>query len=94
MGQLPVLGLEKIKFLFNFLLDPFILSGFFAAFLASFAWMAAMTKFEISYAYPFMSLNFVLVVLISIPLFSETFNLYKLSGVTLIILGTILVAKS
>lgn len=93
-GAFPELWFDKVKFLFSVLFDPFVFSGFVAAFLASFAWMAAMTKFEISYAYPFMSLNFVLVFLISIPLFSETFSLYKLCGVIFIVLGTILVARS
>jgi len=45
----------------NFLFDPLIFSGFASAFIASFFWMAAMTKFELSYAYPFMSRVFVLV---------------------------------
>ncbi|OOE39544.1 hypothetical protein BZG06_15705 [Salinivibrio kushneri] len=93
-GALPELWVPRIKFLLNVLFDPFVFSGFVAAFLASFCWMAAMTKFEISYAYPFMSLNFVFVFLISVPLFSESFNLHKLAGVFFIVLGTVLISRS
>ena len=91
-GSFPAETSEKIKFLAFLFLDPVILSGFLAAFLASLSWMAAMTKFELSYAYPFMSLNFVLVLLLSSNLLGEPVTLYKIIGVTLIVLGTLVIA--
>ncbi len=91
-GSFPLETTEKIKFLSILFLDPIILSGFFAAFLASLSWMAAMTKFELSYAYPFMSLNFVLVLLLSINLLNEPLTLYKIIGVGFIVLGTLVIA--
>ena len=39
-----------------------------------------MTKFEISYAYPFMSLSFVLVFGLSIFLFQESVTFAKVAG--------------
>ena len=59
-GPLPDSFLDKLNFLFHLLFDPFIFSGLLAALIASFFWMAAMTKFDVSYAYPFMSGAFVL----------------------------------
>ena len=91
---LPDEFLMKIKSLTLLIFDPFILSGFISAFLASLAWMAAMTKFELSAAYPFMALNFVLVFLIAVPLFEEIVSWQKILGTTLIILGTVLIAKA
>ena len=91
-GAFPIETAEKIKFLFYLLIDPFILSGLFAAFLASLSWMAAMTKFEISYAYPFMSLNFVLVLLLSTSILGEPLTWYKSLGVLLIVVGTFIIA--
>lgn len=41
----------------KFLFDPLIFSGFISAFIASVFWMLAMTKFELTYAYPFMALS-------------------------------------
>lgn len=46
LGALPPEALAKLKFLVMLLFDPAIFSGFAAAFLASLAWMAAMTRFE------------------------------------------------
>ena len=77
LGEMPVASAAKLKFLIMAVVDPAIFSGFFAAFLASLAWMAAMTKFELSYAYPFMSLNFVIVLLLSAWLLHEPITMNK-----------------
>lgn len=92
-GQLPEDSIEKLKFFISLLLDPAIFSGFAAAFLASLAWMAAMTKFDLSHAYPFMSLNFVVVLLLSGWLLSEPMTTQKALGVGVIVLGTIIAAR-
>lgn len=92
-GSLPTDLFEKLKFLISLFLDPAIFSGFAAAFLASLAWMAAMTKFELSHAYPFMSLNFVVVLLLSGWLLSEPVTLQRALGVGLIVLGTVVAAR-
>lgn len=93
-GLLPVDISEKVFFLFKLLFDPYIFSGFASAFIASFFWMATMTKFELSYAYPFMSCAFILVFLFSVFLFNETITFYKISGLLFIILGIFISSKS
>ena len=60
-GAMPEEFSGKLLFLAKAFLDPFILSGFAAAFVASLFWMAAMTKFQVSFAYPFMSIAFIAV---------------------------------
>lgn len=92
-GRLPPELIDKLKFLLGLLLDPAIFSGFAAGFLASLAWMAAMTKFDLSHAYPFMSLNFVVVLLLSGWLLSEPMTLQKALGVGLIVIGTVVAAR-
>ena len=93
-GFLPDTFSKKIAFLFNVFLDPFVLSGLFSAFIASFFWMAAMTKFELSYAYPFMSLAFVFVLILSYFLFHEPITIQKIIGISFIIAGIIISSKS
>lgn len=81
-------------FLVEFVLfRPLVISGLLSAVLASFAWIATLSRFELSYAYPFMSLNFVVVVLLSFVLFHEGINAYKLAGLALICLGVLVVSK-
>lgn len=88
-GSLPIDLIDKLIFLFRLFLDPYILSGFFAAFLAALCWMAAMTKLDLSHAYPFMSLSFVLVLVLSGLLLNEPVSLYKIIGLIIIVFGII-----
>ena len=94
VGSLPEDLTDKIVFLFKLLFDPWIFSGFLAAFIASFFWMATMTKFDISYAYPFMSGAFVLVFILSVFLFQEAMNWQKIVGLLLIVTGIIITSRS
>lgn len=91
---LPLDVKEKIIFLFHLLLDPFIISGLLSAFVASLFWMMAMTKFELSYAYPFMGLTYAIVFGIAIYLFGESFTMYKLVGILLIMSGIYVLSRS
>lgn len=90
---LPEGVLEKIVYLTKIIFDPFIFSGFASAFIASLFWMAAMTKFEITQAYPFMSLAPALVFIIGIVFLGEAFSLGKVIGLVFIIIGTIITVK-
>ena len=92
-GSLPTDGLSKLIFLLRQFLNPWILSGFIAAFLASLCWMAAMTKFELSEVYPFMSLAFVLVMLFSVFFLGESVSPSKVIGTGLVVLGLIILAR-
>lgn len=86
-GNLPIEFSHKIIFLGQLLMNGWIISALIAAFLASVTWMAAMTKLPLGYAYPFVSLSFVLVVLLSSVFFHESITPFKLMGVILIVLG-------
>jgi len=89
-GTLPEPFFLKMLFLLKLFIDPYILSGFISAFFASLCWMAAMTKFSLNYAYPFMGLNFVLVLLLSGFLFHETITTLKIIGIILVVSGIII----
>ena len=92
-GAFPQSFPERVLFLLRLLLNPWIIGGLFAGFLAFLCWMAAMTKFELSYAYPFMSLAFVLVLLSSALLFHETVTMPKMLGILLIMAGIIIAGR-
>lgn len=92
-GPLPADALGKISYIFSVLLNPWVLSGIFATFLAGVSWMLAMTRFEISYAYPFVSLNYILVLAAGFFFFNEALSVNKLVGSALVIVGIIVIAK-
>jgi len=92
-GPLPVELARKVVFITGLLLDPWIVVGVLAAFLAGLSWMSAMTKLEWSFAYPFISLSFVLVFVFSALLFHETVTASKVIGMLLIIAGIIVTGR-
>jgi drug/metabolite transporter (DMT)-like permease len=92
-GSLPVDLTKKALFVIALLLDPWVLAGIFAAFCAGLCWMSAMTRLELSFAYPFMSLSFVLVFVFSALLFHETVTVPKVVGMLLIIAGIIVTGR-
>lgn len=91
---LPETGIvDKFVALIRLIFDPFVFSGFASAFVASLFWMAAMSKFEITEAYPFMSLAPAIVFLLAVFFMGETFTIGKVIGLILIIIGTVVTVK-
>lgn len=94
VGSLPQGHLDKVVFLLQQFMNPWILSGFLAAFVASLAWMAAMTRFDLNYAYPFMSLAFVIVMVLGVLFLGETVNFSKVAGTLLVMAGLVVIARA
>ncbi|WP_258185654.1 EamA family transporter [Vibrio splendidus] len=93
LNDLPIDNLDKIIFIIKVLLNPWIISSIMATLFAGISWMLAMSKFEIGYAYPWISLNFVLMLLFGVLLFGEQLTISKVIGTVIIIFGiTILVS--
>ena len=88
-GPFPADPGEKLWFLARLLANPWVLSALAAGLLASVSWMAAMTRLELSHAYPFMSLAFILVMVCSAWFFSEPITPLKVTGIVLVVLGIV-----
>ncbi len=88
-GAFPADPGDKILFLARLLLNPWIISALAAALVSSIAWMAALTKLELSHAYPFVSLAFVLVMLGSAWFLNEPVTLLKIAGLVLVCAGIV-----
>ena len=92
-GVLPVSTGAKLMFLLHVCLNPWVVSGFAAAFLASICWIAAITKMELSHAYPFVGASFVFVLIGSGLFFGEAITPLKITGTALIVLGIIVASQ-
>jgi len=88
-GIFPPDAQEKLIFLLKLFLNAWVISAFMAAILASVSWMAAMTKLQLSHAYPLMSATFVLVLILSSLVFHEPLTWPKLIGLGFIVVGII-----
>lgn len=85
--------LGKLPVVFQLLLQPWVISAFVAAFGASLCWMLAVSRLELSRAYPFMALNFLIVCVAAVPLFGEVFTLSKAIGLATVIVGLIIISQ-
>ena len=89
-GQPPSDWPERAAYVLKMLFNPWVLSSLAAAFLGMLSWILALGRADLSYAYPFTSLAFVLVLLASAVLFREPITITKLVGMMLIVAGIII----
>jgi len=90
-GMIPEALIDKFWFVFSYLFDFYVLSGFVAAFFAAMFWIAAMTKFDVSYAYPIVTGSLVLLtVLLSVIILGESMRWMQVVGLLFIIIGVVL----
>lgn len=93
VGPLPDGLWDKGLFMMRTFFRPWIMLAFVLTFLSGVAWMLTLTKFEISYAYPFTSLSFIIMLVLGVLLFGEPFTISKLIGTLLVMGGLIIVTR-
>ncbi len=92
-GAFPDRNGERVEYVARLFLDPWVISVFLSALVASVTWALALTRFELSFAYPFMALSFVLVLVFGAAFLSESFTVAKVAGVALIVLGLVVASR-
>jgi drug/metabolite transporter (DMT)-like permease len=90
VGVFPDGFSDRLNYLADFLLNPWVISSLTAAAVAAMAWIAALSHLDLSRAYPFVSASFVLVLILSALIFHEAITVSKALGATLIVLGLVI----
>jgi uncharacterized membrane protein len=93
-GAFPATMAGKAEFLADLLLNPWIITVLAGALIAALSWMAALTHFELSRAYPFVALSFAFVLVLSAVVFDEAITFPKVAGVLLIMAGLAIGSQS
>lgn len=84
---------DKFLFAFSMLFNPYIIISLVFTLLAGVTWMIAMTKFEISYAYPFTILGLIFVTIFSVLFFGETISTTKIVGILFVVVGIFIISR-
>lgn len=73
-----------------------IFSGLVCYGLSMIAWIGVLTRIELSVAYPFLSISYILVYLAALllPWLNESFSLLRFSGIIFIGIGLMLITRS
>ena len=94
IGQWPQNFSEIIKFFLKVFSNPYVISAVMMTLLTVLAWILALSKAELSNAYPFMALSYVLVAVFSLLFFKEDITVLRWFGILVICLGVFLVSRS
>ncbi|MGR6832885.1 hypothetical protein [Aliivibrio wodanis] len=92
--NLPDNYFDKALSIFFVLINPWIISSIIATLLAGVSWMLVMSKFEISFAYPFISINFLLMLIVGVFIFGEPLTVSKVIGSVIVMFGLIVLARN
>lgn len=92
-GPLPADFAGKFIFIGRLFFNPWVLTSILATLLSGISWMLAMSRFEISYAYPWISFNFVLVLVFGVLLFGETLSPWKIIGTLFVVIGLAIMSR-
>lgn len=76
------------------LTNVFLWMAMFCYALSIFLWMAVLSKVEVSYAYPFLSIGYVVAAIAGYYLFGENISLIRIVGIAVICLGVFLISRS
>jgi drug/metabolite transporter (DMT)-like permease len=88
------LVLDPIGIFALILRAPLIVLGLALYALGALAWIVVLSRLDLSYAYPFLALNFVLIALVSWLLLGESMPGLRWAGIGCICIGILLVARS
>jgi len=80
--------------LLSLLMSPLVAAGLAMYGLSAVVWILVLSKVDLSLAYPFVGLGFVLTMAISALFLGEQVNAARLLGTFIIAVGAVLVAKS
>jgi multidrug transporter EmrE-like cation transporter len=74
--------------------SPLVMGGLVLYAVGAIAWIAVLRRMDLSYAYPFLALNFVLIVLVGQLVLGETVPWIRWVGIGAICIGILLIANS
>lgn len=85
---------NTVAFLARALLTPTVLAGFVMYALSSLLWLIVLARADISFAFPMISLGFVLTALYGSLCLHENVSLTRMAGIALIVTGVTLIGRS
>ena len=94
MSKLELSPSTLIPTIFSVVFNPWVFAGLFMMVISMGSHLFVLSRVEISFAYPFLGLSFVLITLWGFFMLGEDVNLWRVIGVLFICVGVVLVARS
>ena len=94
MGPLTLSLSQLGTILWRIATNPYVIIGLSLYVCGSLFWLAALSRVDLSYAYPFASLSYVIMLIAAWQLFNESITPLRLLGTGVVILGVFLISRS
>lgn len=91
-GEVSAAGV--FKNLFSIILTPYIFIGFILFGLSSLLWLSVISKYQLSYAYPMVSIGYILTFILSKLFLNEQINIFRIIGTLFIMFGVVFITRS
>jgi len=94
IGIVDFSGLEALKQLFfGVIKSPLVISGLFLYVISAAIWLVVLSAVDLSFAYPFIGLTYVMVLILSRFILKEDVNLIRWAGALIITIGVIVISR-
>ena len=94
MNQAGPLTAPNLAGIAAVLQNPYVLLGFVMYGLSTIFWLMALSRKDLSFVYPFISLTYIVVLVLSSLVLKESIGLYKIAGTLVIMIGLIIISRS
>jgi len=94
-GAISLAGHDTISFshVLNSIKNIYILLGFLLYGISAISWLVVLSRTELSYAYPMISINYILIIFLSRFVFHEHLTINKLAGTLIICFGILVLSR-
>ena len=93
LGPLSFEGTNPLIKILQIVFSPWVFAGLVTFVISMASHLYVLSKVELSFAYPFLSLAYVAVAIFAYFVFREDLNAYRIAGIALICVGTIVIAQ-
>lgn len=94
LGPISFTADTMVARFFQILFNPWVFAGLTTFAISMVSHLYVLSKVELSFAYPFLSLAYVAVAVFAYFVFREDLNSWRIAGIAFICVGTILIAQS
>ncbi|PSJ60043.1 EamA family transporter [Kumtagia ephedrae] len=94
LGPLSFEGVNPAIKVLQIVFSPWVFLGLCIFVISMASHLYVLSKVELSFAYPFLSLAYVAVAVFAYFVFREDLNAWRIAGIALICVGTVLIAQS
>ena len=84
---------ELAGFFSSIIRSPMVLTGLFLYFISSAIWLVVLSTVDLSFAYPFIGITYVLVLILSKFILKEEVNPIRWAGAFIITVGVVIISR-